>query len=174
MQRAKSREVLKIAETQMVEKKRQIDSLRSKLDSLRIKYGILDYKVQTRESMKAYYKMLGPGGKGDLTTIGGIIENLKSKGGEYLLLNDMVNSATLAYSKLGEDYETALRDVTKELTYTNYVSNPIPADKKSYPIRWLIVVTSFMATFIFALIIILLLESVRNKRNQPVTNNQSA
>lgn len=172
MQKDKSQEVLKIAQRQLKEKQIQIDSLSQKLDSLRIVYGILDYKVQTKESMKAYFKMLGSGGKSNLTSIGETIKNLKVKGGEYLLLDEMFSSATGAYSKLQLDYETALRDVNKELTYSNYVSSPIPADKKTYPIRWLIVVTSFIATFVFALLIIMLLESIKNKRKQPVTSNQ--
>jgi hypothetical protein len=170
MQREKSREVLKIAEMQLQLKQNQIDSIQKKLDSLRIVYGILDYKVQTKESMKAYYKMLGTGGRSNVTSINGTIDNLKVKGGEYLLLDEMFNSATNAFSKLKDEYEVALRDVNKELTYSNYVSSPVKADKKTYPIRWLIVMSSFVATFVFVLMVIMLLESIRNKRK--VNGNQ--
>jgi capsule polysaccharide export protein KpsE/RkpR len=178
MQREKSQEVLKIAESQLEKKQIQIDTLQKKLDSLRMVYGILDYKIQTKETMKAYYKMLGGGGKANLGSINGTIENLKEKGGEYLLLDDMFSAATKAYSELKKDYETALRDVTKELTYSNYVSSPVPADKKTYPIRWLIVLISFVSTFIFAMMIIMIVENIRNKKKveignqQPVTSNQ--
>ncbi len=162
MQREKSQEVLKIAETQLSKKAKQIDSLQVKLDSLRIKYGILDYDVQTKEALRAYYKEIGDGGKNP--PLSGTIDNLKTKGGEYLLLSNMFTSATLTYGKLKDEYDIALRDVNKELTYSNYVTSPVPADKKTYPIRWLIVLTSLVSTFVLAIIIIMILENIRNKK----------
>jgi capsule polysaccharide export protein KpsE/RkpR len=81
-------------------------------------------------------------------------------------------AASDAYNKLKENYENALKDVTKELTYTNYVSSPVPSDKKVYPVRWLIVLITTVATFIFALIIIMLLENSR--RNEKVSDTSGA
>ena len=175
LQRDKSEEILKINEIQLEQKQTQIDTLKKKLDNLRMEYGILDYKVQTKESMKAYYKMIGGGNvKGNMSSVTGTIDNLKTKGGDFILLSDLFNAATTAYNKLKEDYENALKDVTKELTYTNYVSSPIPADKKTYPVRWLIVVITTLTTLIFAMIIIMLLENAKKKENEKVTGTEGA
>jgi capsular polysaccharide biosynthesis protein len=174
MQRDKSLEILKIDETQLAQKQIQIDTLGKKLDTLRVHYGILDYTVQTKESMKAYYKMLGGSGKGNMNSVTGTIENLKTKGGDFILLSDLFYAATASYNKLKEDYENALKDVTKELTYTNYVSSPIPADKKTYPIRWLIVVITTLATFIFSMIVIMLLENAKRKEDEKISKAEGA
>ena len=45
--------------------------------------------------------------------------------------------------------------VNKKLTYTNTVGFPEVADKKSYPIRWLIVLLSFFGSVLFTLIVLL-------------------
>jgi hypothetical protein len=160
LQKDKSVEVLKIAQYQLNQKQIQIDSLKKILDGLRADYGILDYTVQVKEASKAYYKTMS-GSKLAST----MIENLQNKGGDFILISSLYYAASDSYNKLKEEYELALRDVTKELTYTNYVSSPIPADKKSYPIRWLIVVITSITTFIFAMVIIMLLENARIKED---------
>ncbi|NTW34418.1 MAG: hypothetical protein HGB12_17660, partial [Bacteroidetes bacterium] len=171
LQRSKSKEVLKITKDQMDGKQKQIDTLQKRLNDLRMNYGILDYDIQAKESMRAYYKMLGNGQKGNANFLNSTIENLKEKGGEYVLLKEMFDAATLSFDKLKEEYEITLRDVEKKLTYTNYVSSPIPSDKKTYPIRWLIVTISSITTMFFALIIIALIENVRKK--EKTKNNMS-
>jgi len=174
MQREKSMEVLKIDEIQLQQKQVQIDTLQRQLNELRVEYGILDYKVQTKEASKAYYKMLGGSAKGNMNSVTGTIENLRTKGGDFILLNDLFNAATNSYNKLKEDYEGALKDVTKELTYTNYVSSPVAADKKTYPIRWLIVVIATLTTFIFSMIVIMLLENAKKKEDEKISKEEGA
>lgn len=171
LQREKANEVLVISKRQLDQKKAELDTLQKQITELRVEYGILDYTVQTKEVMKAYYKVVR-GSSGNLDAIGGAVENLKSKGGDFILLNDMFDAASGIYNKLKEEYENALRDVTKELTYTNYVSAPVPADKKSYPIRWLIVSVSTITTLFLALLIIILIENVRRK--EKVSDKKSA
>lgn len=165
--REKSLEVLKIASDQLTRKQIQIDTLQSKLDTMRNKYGLLDYKVQTKEAVKAYFKTLS-GGKGNLNTINNTLTNLKEKGSDFVYFNDLFYASIANYSKLKEDYDNALKDVTKELTYINYVSSPVPALKKSYPIRWLIVVVTILATFAFSMTTIIVVEGIkaRNKKQE--------
>lgn len=163
LQRDKANEVLVISKAQLDQKKEQVDSLQKQLTGLRVEYGILDYGVQTKEVMKAYYRVLRGKSTGNTDAVSSTIESLKSKGGDYILLNDMFNAASASYNKLKDEYEVALRDVTKELTYTNYVSTPFAADKKSYPIRWLIVSISTLTTLFLALLIIILIENIRKK-----------
>ena len=158
LQRDKSEEVLKIAEHELLNKQKEIDTLKIKLDELRANYGILDYTIQVREASRAYYKSLS-GSKNAVT----MIENLQKKGGDYILISSLYYAASDAYNKLKEDYESALKDVVKDLTYTNYVSSPVPADKKSYPIRWIIVAVSTITTLFLAILIIVLIENTRKK-----------
>jgi len=166
LQKDKSEEVLKINKDQLDQKQVQLDTLKKKLDELRKNFGILDYTVQTKEASKAYYKSLGGGKNADLipSTVSSMIKNLESEGGDFISFSSLYFAATDAYNKDKENYETTLRDVTKQLTYTNYVSSPMPSDKKTYPVRWLIVLISTVASMIFALIVIMLLENIRNTK----------
>jgi uncharacterized protein involved in exopolysaccharide biosynthesis len=41
------------------------------------------------------------------------------------------------------------------------VSNAYPAEKKSYPVRWIIVVVSTMTSVLMAIIAILLIENIK-------------
>jgi capsular polysaccharide biosynthesis protein len=168
--RDKAKEILIISEKQMKLKQEQVDTLQKELYDLRMNYGIIDYKVQAKEALKAYFKSLSGKGSGNYNTINSSIENLKLKGGDFVLANDLYYAAIVNYNKLKEEYESALKDVTKELTYINYVSNPVPALKKSYPIRWLIVLISAVAAFALSLTTIIVIESIRTKaksNNQP-------
>ena len=55
-------------------------------------------------------------------------------------------------------YDKSLSISTQKVTFSAVVEEPFPADKKSYPIRWLIVVISLVATEFLALIFIFIVE----------------
>jgi len=71
----------------------------------------------------------------------------------------MIENEAISYVNIKEDYEMALRFVNADLTYTNIVTYPFPADKKAYPVRWIIVVIVALAAFILASLVIFVLES---------------
>jgi chromosome segregation ATPase len=160
LQRDKAKEVLVISQIQLEDKEKQIDSLKKKMDDIRVKYEILDYSAQTKELYRNYYK-----GGSNVQTVNAALVNLKAKGGEFEILNEQLAGEIEAYGKLKIEYETSLRDVNKELTYNNNITSPVPADKKSYPIRWLIVLGATVATMILAFIIIYCVENLRAKPN---------
>jgi uncharacterized protein involved in exopolysaccharide biosynthesis len=59
------------------------------------------------------------------------------------------------------DADQALLDYNRNYTFVNVLSKPFPADKKAYPIRWLIVVFSTLAAFFLAVLIIGYIENRR-------------
>ena len=84
-----------------------------------------------------------------------LFENLKEEGRYFQDLHHQLNLAREEYSKILISYDAAVRDENKKLTYTNTIVFPEVADKKSYPIRWLIVVLSVFATLLFTYVILL-------------------
>jgi uncharacterized protein involved in exopolysaccharide biosynthesis len=52
-----------------------------------------------------------------------------------------------------------VRFLNADMTYANIVTSPFVADKKSYPVRWIIVMIASLAAFIFALLVILVLDN---------------
>jgi len=157
LHREKSEEVVLILGNQLEKKGKEIDSISTELKELKVKFGILDYKSQAKEASKEYYKSLGTNSKktGDITTS---IRNLEEKGNDFVELNERLESSIKVYNSWKVDYDNAVRDVEKKLTYTNLVIKPAMPDKKAYPVRWIIVVSSTLASLFFALIAVMVIE----------------
>jgi len=89
---------------------------------------------------------------------------LSKYGGEYSALrNDLVHSrGLLAHisKKLNEHKVTA----QERLEHKFIVNSAIPALKKSYPVRWLIVVTAVFSTVLFMVILIALKEKIKHAK----------
>jgi len=160
LQREKAKEVLVITSKQLELKTKQIDTIETQLNEIRRKYDILDYDTQTKELYRNYYKA----NSSNKQTINSALINLKEKGGDYQLLNEMLLSEIELMGKIKLDYENALRDANKNLTYINTITYPIPADKKSYPIRWLIVLSSTIASLVLSLFILLAVENYKENK----------
>jgi uncharacterized protein involved in exopolysaccharide biosynthesis len=154
LHKQKTREVLHIVEGQLARKGQQLDSLGKGLQELRVKYQILDYNIQVEEVTKGYMQSLGTG-KG-VKDIDVLLRNLEEKGGDYYKMKVAYDAVLGSYNVVRSEYDNMLRELDKKFTYTYVVSSPTPSDKKSYPVRWLIVVVSVIAAnmFLFSMVII--------------------
>ena len=157
LQRKKTAEVVVIVKNQLILKRKQIDSLGVILQEFREKYQLLDYEIQTKEVTKSYLKALSGGvRKENIKDITGLMKNLEEKGGEFYQIQKSYNAILKSYNETKLEYDKALKDLNKELTYTNIVTEPAVADKKSYPIRWLIVLASVASANMFLFLTLLL------------------
>ena len=71
-------------------------------------------------------------------------------------------------------YEEVKVDATDVLPQKFIVSSAFPAEKKSYPVRWIIVVVSTFATILAAIIAILLLENIKQIKTEVTSDTKSA
>jgi capsular polysaccharide biosynthesis protein len=156
MHKAKFGEVVLNYNYIMGVKKGYLDSLKTRAEQLGLQYGLLDYQAQTREVMRAYLST--GGGSVRSAEAKAMKKNLEEKGGEMLLLSEMMRSESDAFSTMKMDADRAVLDYNRDYTYVNVLSKPFVADKKAYPIRWLIVVFSTLAAFFMAILIIGLIE----------------
>ncbi|MCX6306629.1 MAG: hypothetical protein NT040_16815 [Bacteroidetes bacterium] len=156
MHKAKFGEVVSNYNYIMGVKKVYMDSLKARTQELGVKYGILQYEAQTREVLRAYLST--GGGSVRSAEARAMKKNLEEKGGEMLVLGEMIKSESGTFSAMKLDADRALLDYNREYTYVNVLSKPFVADKKAYPIRWLIVVFSTLAAFFMAVLIIGLIE----------------
>jgi hypothetical protein len=161
MHRIKYEELATISKRDLAIITHQSDSVKEKLDFLRTEYKILDYKSQAKEITKEMAQVLADQKK---NTAGGKeleqwMKNLAEKGGEYEMLDRLQNKLIGDIDSLNRVYNQSMSDVTKKIVYGQRVQSPIPADKKSYPVRWLIVLLSTFAALFTALIVIAILEN---------------
>lgn len=161
LQREKSLEVVRIFRTQLDVKQAEMDSLELQLKELRVKYGLLDYEAQAKEITKRYMDAVRSGNKAAISELDVMMRNLEEKGGEFVSLEDRVKKSRKVFNDIKVEYENAVKDVSKELTYSNIIVRPVPADKKSYPVRWILVSVYTASTFFLSLVLFALFDSRR-------------
>ncbi len=160
--RDKTRELAIIWKNQLQQKKAEMDSMETAISRLRTEYGILEFEEQIEPFTTEYYKALAAGKAGDgQSKLDKIERNLAEKGGEYISLKEHLWRVRGAYNDYKKEYEAALRNLEKEQTYAHIVTPPRPAERKSYPLRMLIVLGTTIAAFFFSLILVMVLENLR-------------
>lgn len=161
-ERAKFKEQLVINERLMNQKKKQLDSLETLIRKYSTEYGILDYLVQTEEVTKGYMKFLLEGKKGkDFEEVKRLYENLQKYGRHYHDINAQLNIINGEYINRMHNYEHTLKDYNKVQSHSYVLVSPEVPDKKSYPIRWLIVLVGAASATFFAFVVILIRASSR-------------
>lgn len=161
MHKIKHEEVATIAKKDYSLISHKVDSLEEKLNFLRKKYQILDYRVQAEEITKGMVRVLAQQG---MNTSGGKqlaqwFKNLSEKGGEFEILDKQQREFIGQKDSLMKIYTQSVSSANKKIIYAQVVQNPIPADKKSYPVRSIIVLISTLAAIFVALLAILLIEN---------------
>lgn len=161
LQREKTQEILLINKNQLSFKKKQLDSASAILQELRVNYNLLNFDIQVKEYSRANASALASG-KGNVKGIETMLTNLQEKGGEYYSLSKTYEVLLQSYNETKLAYDNTLKDLNKVLTYTSEVTPPVVADKKSYPVRWVIVVISVISANLF-LFTILVMGMFKNK-----------
>lgn len=159
----KYREVMDMYESLLAKKEHGIDSLKHALYTLSVESGILGYDQSSEEIMKGYLRTVTSGAAAYINTaeVKRLKENMERVGGDLIQLTEAIKDETHAYAAFKVQYEDALRFYDAKLTYCNIITHPFPADKKSFPVRWLIVAMTFILTFFFAIVVILMVENLR-------------
>ena len=173
MHNEKYYEVIGMYNILLASKTRQIDSLNQALYKLSVESGILGYDQSSEEIMRGYLRTV-TGGAANINTaeVKRLKENMERVGGDLIILTESIKNEVTGFATFKIEYENTLRFYNAKLTYCNVITSPFPADKKSYPIRWLIVIMTFILTFFFSIVVILIVENLRVikiKRNQNQT-----
>ncbi len=160
MHRVKNYEMMQISQTGLDRKYSELDSLMGKMNDIRKKYQILDYTEQVPEVTRGYMNALaeGRGSAGDTKKIQELYGNLSEKGTDAFWLESRMDFLVSVIDSLTVQHEVYLSEYEKEITYCHVVEHPVPADKKSYPVRWLIVAFSTVSAVFLALLLFLLFD----------------
>ena len=87
--------------------------------------------------------------------------NILGEGGSFVILSNQLEFETEKLTLVHAKYEEAKMDAENSLQHKFIVNSAFAAEKKSYPIRWLIVVVSTFASFLLTLILLLFVESFK-------------
>ncbi len=167
LHKSKSLEVIDMYARQLEKKRAHLDSLKSILYVLGTEQGLIEYEYQSQEIMKGYLGTIEGGNNSKVNNkeVKRLLRNMEKASGQLIEVVEMIEAESVAYSDVQLDYEMAVRFFDSNLTYTNIISHPYVADKKSYPVRWLFVVLISAAAFIMSLLIIFLVENKKKEEN---------
>lgn len=144
-----------------------IDSLEKNLHNLATEHGLIDYQSQSTEVVKG---LLGTVEGGSTRVNKGEVDKLKQKieekGGALLLTLENLEQEAINLREITKEYDIAYSNYDRQFTYTNVIESPFQADKKSSPVRWLIVALTMFTSLLVALLVIGIMENLRIRKAQ--------
>ena len=166
IQRDKFSEVVVSMGKILKDKTAQLDSVESELTDLRKNYELIDYESQAREITRGYLRTVDGSNSSNINSkdVLRLKENFEEKSGQMAILTQRRNDILRIYADFEKDYDRAVYDASKFFTFTNVVTPPEVADKKSYPVRWLIVLYAVAASLFFSVVIISVIENRKINR----------
>ncbi|HPE57404.1 MAG TPA: Wzz/FepE/Etk N-terminal domain-containing protein [Bacteroidales bacterium] len=140
----------------------QLDFIQTMEDSLTVlrKLGVHDYESQAEMINQQLAIELAKGNKSGVKALEDKLEVLAQYGGPYVSIRDQLEFEKKQLSEIKAKYEEAKVDAEEVLPQKFVVDNAYPAEKKSYPVRWIIVLVSTISAFILGILILAVLESL--------------
>lgn len=140
---------LAIVKRTLEAKEAQVESIRTSMRKLG-EQGVTNYEEQSRALAEEIYKARSAGRMDKVSDLVDQQKTLVEFGGNSISLKEQLELEESKLSDLKLKYEKAEVDVREKLQNMFVVSEAGIPEKKSYPIRWLIVATSLLTTLLFA------------------------
>lgn len=125
----------------------EMHQLEDSLNTLR-KLGVFDYESQVEMLSRQLAVELGKGNQQGINNIQEQLDILAEYGGASYAINERLDNDRLQLSLVKSKYEEAKMDATQYVPRKFVVTSAFQAERKSYPVRWLIVVVTVMSTLL--------------------------
>ncbi|NQU55189.1 MAG: hypothetical protein HQ522_21940 [Bacteroidetes bacterium] len=160
LHRIKEKEMVDISFKGLTRNYEKLDSIIVKLDGVRKEYGILNYGTQVPEITRGYMNALtrGNSSSSNAKKIQELYSNISKEGSKAIWLESRFKYYTRVIDSLQTEHDFFLSEYEKDITYSHVVEYPVAADKKSYPVRWIIVAFSTISALFLALLVFLVLD----------------
>jgi len=155
---ARAQEAYKIMDEEynsMVGYMKQLD------DSLTVlrKKGVQDYEKQIEMITGVYYQALAENNTRAVNQLQMQLDTLAKYGSASKSMTENLEFLRERLVLLKGKYDEIKVDATKDLTWKFVVNEAVAAEKKAYPIRWLIVLVSTLASLLLAVLVIIGVEN---------------
>ena len=135
----------------------EMAALEDSLNTLRA-LGVFDYESQVEMLSQQLAVELGKGNKQGVNNIQEYLDVLAQYGGAYYAISEKLDHDRLQLSLVKTKYEEAKVDATEDVPHKFLVTSAFKAEHKTYPIRWIIVTITVLATFVLLLLALALME----------------
>jgi uncharacterized protein involved in exopolysaccharide biosynthesis len=123
--------------------------------------GVHDEETQTEVLTTAYADAIGKGNKAAMEDINEKLALINKYGAQQYNLKEKLQNAAIQLTQLKEKYDEAKIDANERIPNFFMVNEAKAAEKKSYPVRWLIVSVTVLCTFVFSLLALLINEKIK-------------
>jgi uncharacterized protein involved in exopolysaccharide biosynthesis len=126
--------------------------------------GVLNYEAQTQALSNAYAVAVKDGNTNAARQIERKLSIIAKYGGAYESVNSSLSACNDRLKLMSSKYQQAKVDAEQNLPYKYVVERAYPSDRKAYPTRWIIVFVSTLSTLFFALVILLIRDTLTHKQ----------
>ena len=132
-------------------------------DSLKfiMSLGVHDFEKQSEVLTEAYADAVSKNNQAALKAINEKLDLISKYGAQQYNLKNELKDGSAQLTFLKDKYEQAKIDANEKITNFFVVDHATPAEKKSYPMRSLIVLLSTVCTALFAFIVLLVNEKIK-------------
>lgn len=161
MYKDRAQRALELVEEEYISLNNQIEEMEDSLNSIREK-GVNDYESQAEVFHNAYANAVLEGNNRATKIFQQKLNLLGKYGGPYVSIMDFLEFEKEELSALKSKYAQAKVDARQSLPYKFVVEKARVAEKKAYPVRSLIVIISTLSAFFLALLVIIILDSLKS------------
>ena len=154
---------LQIVEQEFLNLRSELDSMEFELTKLRER-GVHDYESQAEVFSEQLGIAIVKGNDKAARQIQNRLDTLAKYGSFYVALRDESRILKDELVRLKTRYDQAKVDVYQTLPETFLVNRAFPAERKTFPKRSLIVLISTLGTFLFALVCIIITDTIRSQK----------
>ena len=159
MQRERAIKGLTIVETEYATVQQEVTQIVDSLSKLG-ELGVNDMEYQSQVLNQQMAIAIMNGNKPAQTALQKRLDVLGKYGGAYLSLKNALEFKTEQLTVLQTKLKEAKVDAQEDLPQKFVVSDAYKAERKSYPIRWLIMLVSTLSALFLAIIVIMVVEKI--------------
>ncbi len=159
MQKERAVMAFRIVGAEFLKLKLEVQQMEDSLSKLRM-LGVHDYESQAEMINQQLAIELAKGNRAGIKVLEEKLDVLAKYGGPYVSIRDALEHEKKQLSEVKSKYEEAKIDAEEVLPQKFIVNSAYEAEKKSYPIRWIIVLVSTLSAFILGMIILAVLDSL--------------
>ena len=155
IQRERAAVGLKLVDEEYQKVRAELLDMEEEINALRRK-GVHEYEGQSMVVSEQYATAIGEDrGERVIGQLRAVLDTLAKYGGRYVALRDELSLMKEEEVKIKTKLAQARVDANQVLPATFRVNTAVPADKKKYPIRWLVVAVAALTAFVSTMVVIL-------------------
>lgn len=157
MQKERALQGFKIVEEEYLKLQAEVRLMEDSLTQLR-KLGVHDYETQAEMMNQQLAMEIAKGNTKGIKALDEKLSILATYGGPYVSIRDALEHEKKQLSYIKARYEEAKIDAYQEIPQKFVVENAFKAEKKAYPVIWIIVILSTLGTLLAGMLVIFIVE----------------